>query len=330
MFGALFTMAIALAAQPTSDATQHAYEGPARLVKLSKDRVINLDCRGTGSPTIVLEPGWGSWSIDWAPVHDALAQVTRTCAYDRAGMGFSSPGNRPATLASITTDLEALLNAARIEPPYVLVGGSKAAVFVRAFTDAYPDQVAGLVLIDPGSPEVDVVKSDPKIDAQLYKMLADCLTLAKADSLDPDRAADGFCIARGEPQWSTQLQQAYLAIQRRPAYAAARLDELRIPNTDLPARARRPGVLGDLPLRVLTSDQGLSRSIPAERRAVLQAAKLAANDGLAQLSTSGVHRLVANSGHMVAQDQPQAVIDAIVEVVREAREQHPQGGGMSD
>jgi pimeloyl-ACP methyl ester carboxylesterase len=328
MFGALFTMALAV--QPSTNATLNAYERPARLVELSKDRVINLDCRGTGSPTIVLEPGWGSWSIDWAPVHDALARVTRTCAYDRAGMGFSSPGKRPTTLATITSDLEALLNTAQIEPPYVLVGGSKAAVFVRAFADAHPRQVAGLVLVDPGSPEVNVVKSDPKIDAQLYKMLADCLARAEADTLDPDRPADGFCIGRGEPKWSVQLQEAYLAIQRRPAYAAARLDELRIPNTDLSAHARRPGALGGLPLRVLTSDQGLSRSIPAERRAALQAGKLAANSGLARLSTRGVHRVVANSGHMVAQDQPQAVIDAIVEVVQEVREQRPRGSGMTD
>jgi pimeloyl-ACP methyl ester carboxylesterase len=282
--------------------------------------VLNLDCRGTGAPTIVLEPGWSSWSLDWAPVHDALAQVTRVCAYDRAGMGFSSPGKRPASLASITADLQTLLSAAKIAPPYVLVGGSKAAVFVRAFTAAHPDAVAGLVLIDPASPEVDVVKSDPVADAQIYGMLRRCLARAEAGALDPDEAEDSFCIGRGEAQWSAQLQETYLAIQRRPAYAAARLDEIQIPNASLSLKARQPGALGDRPVWVLTSDGGLGRTIPAERRAKLQAAKLSANEDLARLSTHGQHRLVADSGHMVAQDQPQVVIDAVVDVVRAVRQ----------
>jgi pimeloyl-ACP methyl ester carboxylesterase len=268
----------------------------------------------------VLEPGWSSWSLDWAPVHDALAKVTRVCAYDRAGMGFSSPGPRPASLTSIVEDLDALMRAADVAPPYVLVGGSKAAVFVRAFTDAHPDQVAGLVLIDPASPEVDVEKADPVADAQIYAMLRDCLARAEAGTLDPDRPADGFCIGRGEPGWSAQMRETYLAIQRRPSYAAARLGEIQIPNTSLSARARAPGALGDRPVRVLTSDQGLSRAIPAERRAALQAVKLSANEGLAGLSTRGEHQVVENSGHMVAQDQPQAVIDAIVQVVYAVRE----------
>lgn len=116
------------------------------------------------------------------------------------------------------------------------------------------------------------------------------------------------------------MRETYLAIQRRPSYAAARLGEIQIPNTSLSARARAPGALGDRPVRVLTSDQGLSRAIPAERRAALQAVKLSANEGLAGLSTRGEHQVVENSGHMVAQDQPQAVIDAIVQVVYAVRE----------
>lgn len=314
----LLTASLAFVAAITPDAMA-AYERPIQRIEISPGRSLNLDCRGTGAPTVILEAGWSSWSLDWAPVHEALARTTRVCAYDRAGMGFSDPSPRPASLASITADLDALLKAADVAGPYVLVGHSKSAVFVRAFAAAYPHRVAGLVLLDPASPELDPAKRDAAVDAKLDAMLRGCFKRAQADALDPDAPADGFCIGRGEADWSAQLQQAYLVLQRRPAYAAARRDELLIPNDALAASARRPGALGDRPLRVLTADQGLSRAIPAERRAKLQEERLAVNADLARLSTRGRHDLVARSGHMIMQDQPQAVIDAVAAVVAEVR-----------
>ena len=295
------------------------YERPVRRVEVAPGRSLNLDCRGVGAPTVILEAGWSSWSLDWAQVHDTLARTTQVCAYDRAGMGFSDAAPRRASLASITTDLETLLKAGNIAGPYVLVGHSKAAVFVRAFAAGHLDEVAGLVLLDPGSPEADPAMRDAAADAQLEALLRNCLKRAQADALDPDSPTDGFCIGRGEPYWGAQLQQTYLVLQRRPAYAVARRNELSIPNDALAASARGPGALGDRPLRILTSDQGLSRAIPAERRAKLQAERLAVNAGMAKLSSRGEHDVVAQSGHMIMQDQPRAVIEAVNAVVTEVR-----------
>ena len=116
-------------------------------------RSLYLDCRGTGSPTVILEAGSGSDSATWAAVHDELATTTRTCAYDRAGRGRSDPRPRH-TLADAAADLRALLAAAGETGPYVVVGHSLGGPYARVFAAAERGDVAGLVLVD--SFDVDV------------------------------------------------------------------------------------------------------------------------------------------------------------------------------
>jgi pimeloyl-ACP methyl ester carboxylesterase len=110
-------------------------------------RSLYLDCRGTGSPTVILEAGSGSDSATWAAVHDELATMTRTCAYDRAGRGRSDPRPRH-TLADAAADLEALLAAAGETGPYIVVGHSLGGAYGRVFAATHRDDVVGLVLVD--------------------------------------------------------------------------------------------------------------------------------------------------------------------------------------
>ncbi|HEX6868159.1 MAG TPA: alpha/beta hydrolase [Candidatus Limnocylindrales bacterium] len=116
-------------------------------------RSLYLDCRGTGSPTVILEAGSGSDSATWAAVHDELATTTRTCAYDRAGRGRSDPRPRH-TLADAAADLRALLAAAGETGPYVVVGHSLGGAYARVFAAAERSDVAGIVLVD--SFDVDI------------------------------------------------------------------------------------------------------------------------------------------------------------------------------
>lgn len=118
-------------------------------------RSLYLDCRGAGSPTVVLEAGSGADSATWSSVHGALASTTRTCAYDRAGHGRSDPGPR-GTLLDSATDLRALLRAAGERPPFVIVGHSLGGAFGRIFAAAYPAEVVGLGLIDAFNPDLEV------------------------------------------------------------------------------------------------------------------------------------------------------------------------------
>jgi len=111
-------------------------------------RKLFVECHGSGSPTVVLEAGFGGNSRTWSAVLPDLGRATRTCAYDRAGLGASEaiPGVHDAR--DEIRDLERLLEAARIEPPYVVVGFSYGGLLARLFAHAHPDRTAGVVLVD--------------------------------------------------------------------------------------------------------------------------------------------------------------------------------------
>jgi pimeloyl-ACP methyl ester carboxylesterase len=122
--------------------------GSGGLVKIGAGRTLFLDCVGRGTPTVVLEAGFGGDSFNWHDVQPQLGRVTRTCAYDRAGLGNSValPGVHDAR--DEIDDLQHLLDGARLDPPYVLVGHSYGGLLARLFADAHPKKIAGVVLVD--------------------------------------------------------------------------------------------------------------------------------------------------------------------------------------
>ena len=121
-------------------------------VDLGDGRALYLDCRGTGSPTVLLEAGFRGWSPAWTTVEAQVAAFTRVCSYDRAGLGLSDGGPRPRTVDAVNADLARVLERARIAPPYVLVGHSAGGMYQRRFLAAHREQVAGLVLVDTDVP----------------------------------------------------------------------------------------------------------------------------------------------------------------------------------
>lgn len=301
------------------------YARPASLIELEDGRRINLDCRGSGGPVVLLEAGWGSTTLAWASIHDALAELTTTCAYDRAGLGFSDPPTAETSLSGIADDARAALQRAGHSGPFVLVGHSKGGVFIRQFAAGRPETVGGMVLLDPGGPERDrafeSIGGDEarQADAAVLRLLEGCAEDARSGALASAYQARPFCVAQPDPDWSADLQHADLAMQISPRYAEARLAEFRLDNDSLSPYARTPTALGDLPLVVLSSDDGVSRAIPPERRTQLIAARHATDAAVATLSTRGVHRVVADSGHMISDDQPGAVIEAVSQVVASVR-----------
>lgn len=151
-------------------------------------RALYLDCRGDGSPTIVLEAGSGSDSGAWTPVHDALAATTRTCAYDRAGRGRSDPRGTSVTLATAAAELRTLLATAGEDAPFVLVGHSLGGAYVRVFADRYRSDVVGVVLVDTFDPDLQEAWIHPLLGSLTgeYEMGLDRLrgVVAQVDGLD--------------------------------------------------------------------------------------------------------------------------------------------------
>ena len=116
---------------------------------------MHIDCTGQGSPAVILESGLGDTYLSWRKVQPQIAQLTRVCSYDRAGIGYSDTGSRPRTSKVMAEELHALLLAAGIAPPYILVGHSLGGYNVRLYASLYRNEVAGMVLVDASHPDQD-------------------------------------------------------------------------------------------------------------------------------------------------------------------------------
>ena len=120
---------------------------PGALIDIGTHR-LHLLCVGPerARPVVILEAGGGAYSTTWAAVQTALAPRVRSCSYDRAGLGWSQDGPSPRTVKQEVRELHALLAAAKVPGPYVLTGHSIGGVLVRLYTEAYPNDVTGIVL----------------------------------------------------------------------------------------------------------------------------------------------------------------------------------------
>jgi pimeloyl-ACP methyl ester carboxylesterase len=114
-----------------------------------------LSCAGHGVPTVIMDSGLGSSSGDWMGIHPHVAESTRACRYDRAGLGQSEKGPKPRTSKQMVEELHALLAAARVEGPYVLVGQAEGGLNLQLFAKLYKSEVAAIVLVDAVHPDLD-------------------------------------------------------------------------------------------------------------------------------------------------------------------------------
>jgi pimeloyl-ACP methyl ester carboxylesterase len=141
------------AEEPTAKAgTPKNSSAPPGLVDIG-ERSLFLDCRGSGSPTVVLEAGLTGDLRTWENVMPVVQKETRVCAYDRANIGRSEPAPTPRTAADVVADLHALLAAAGEKPPYLLTGFSFGGLTTQLFAQKYPEDVAGLVLVESNHPD---------------------------------------------------------------------------------------------------------------------------------------------------------------------------------
>ena len=135
-----------------TERAERAYPPPGEMVDVG-GHSLHINCVGQGSPTVLLDAGSGGFSAQWVRVQREVSGTTRVCAYDRAGMGWSEMGPDPRDAEQITGELHTLLKGANIDGPYALVGHSYGGLYVRTYAARYPDEVAGVVLVDSSSPK---------------------------------------------------------------------------------------------------------------------------------------------------------------------------------
>jgi pimeloyl-ACP methyl ester carboxylesterase len=331
------------AAEPQEvDESLAVYADPAGIVTLPDGRSIHLVCMGEGSPTVVLTAGALGWSIAWSRVQPLVAGTTRTCAWDRAGTGFSGPGPLPRSAVANVADLEAVLAASGVDGPLIMVGHSLGAYETLMFADRQPRQVTGVVLVDPSLPDMMArfrkaapataeFYALPERD-QLALLLEACAAImrgATPSSGGPDRAE---CLAPQpvSPEFPPALVDALAARTRNASDTTiaeametfASLIEAQDVSQKLVVNPARD--FGDMPLLVLTREY--SEDAPADwppevvAELPLEYAEWTrAHREYAALSTRGEQRVVPGGTHGMTVEMPHVVADAIREVITEAR-----------
>jgi pimeloyl-ACP methyl ester carboxylesterase len=133
-------------------------KAPKGTFDLPNGRSLYIECRGSGSPTIVFELGLEEPISDVSYVQDTLAREYMTCAYDRANNGQSGKAPTPRTAGDVVNDLHQLLETADVPGPYVLAGSSYGGFFVQLYGRRYSDEVVGVVAMNPDPPADQVVE----------------------------------------------------------------------------------------------------------------------------------------------------------------------------
>jgi len=125
------------------------YTDSGRWIDIGRDCRLYLLEKGSGGPTVLFESGIAATNLNWCRIQETVAQFTHTASYDRGGLGWSSPASSARTPGNIAIELHAMLEAAGIKPPYVLVGHSFGGLVMRRYAALYPEDVLGVVLVDP-------------------------------------------------------------------------------------------------------------------------------------------------------------------------------------
>jgi pimeloyl-ACP methyl ester carboxylesterase len=305
------------AAQASANPAQHpdwdiAPPPLGQLVDLG-GRKLHLHCTGKGSPTVIVENGSASFSIDWALVQPQVERFTRICTYDRAGFAWSDYGPTSNAVEETMDDLSLLLKAASVPPPYVLVGHSIGGLYVRAYQRRHPEDVVGMVLVD-ATPEADaryLVNGVDKVGIEMsYEEMKNVYAPLLKNPAPPPPLPDKVeePLDRLPPELQRDRMWAWRKFTRESLNDSAHwwitaeswkqefvaLRRLRL---------SQPYILGDLPLVVL--HRGRRTDAELDRREA----------ELARMSRNGVDRIATESDHEIHLYQPELVTQAIREVV---------------
>ncbi|HUO26017.1 MAG TPA: alpha/beta hydrolase [Candidatus Aquilonibacter sp.] len=283
---------------------------PGQLIDIGGHK-MHIDCTGQGTPVVILDSGLGDSYISWRKVQPHVAEFTRVCSYDRAGIGYSDPSPHSRSSKDIAEELHALLHNAEIAPPYVLVGHSMGGYDVRLYASLFRSEIAGMVLVDASHPD-QLKRFPPALNDLDASWLRQAEFLEFANLFGIPRLL-GFCgrdpvVRAAECNFHTARENV-AELKAFPESAA---------------QTATTGSLGGLPLGVLSHDPDLPQpDLPEDLVKPTNDAWTQMQAELSQLSTRSTHTVVKGSGHYIQMDRPEAVIDAIRTVVTEARQTPP-------
>ena len=299
-------------------ADRAAFPAPGEMVAVD-GLDLHLDCRGSGSPVVILESGLTTGSTSWALVQDQIAAFTRVCAYDRPGIDWSEPIDTTAGPVEVAQRLHRLLEVADVDGPSILVGMSAGGVYVREYFDAYPEDVVGMVLVDSSHEEQGHrLPTEDGNPLDLAQPLAICSYLQPLGLI----RALGIVDETIEMFWQVDIPpsaEGAIKSNANQSHSCAALYYEIVSFEETLGQPRAPRSLGDLPLIVLSQGvepyavEELGVSLEEARRQ--RAAWDELQEELAGLSTRGERRVAKQSGHLIQIEQPEIVIEAIRDMV---------------
>ena len=269
------------------------FKPPGRFINIGF-QTMYVDCLGENKPTIIIDVGIAASSASWYKIAKELSNNTRICLYDRAGYGWSDSGRGERTTATIVHELKLLVKRAEIPGPYIIVGHSFGGFTARYFAAKFPEDVAGLVLVDSSHPE------------QIYRLSA--LDNQGKKPLITGRDANAPAdFSEFERKWyflnssrkATFAQMAELKYFKQSAY-----------------QVKHSGPLKDIPIAVLS--RGIAQ-LPELNGVSLENEWLDMQKDLLNLSKNSWHSIILNSGHNIYEEAPAKIIENILEVIEKSR-----------
>jgi pimeloyl-ACP methyl ester carboxylesterase len=290
------------------------YLPPGSLIDIG-GRKLHLYCTGKGGPTVILMAGGGAFSIDWALVQPKVAQDTRVCSYDRAGLAWSDPGPADETVEQTISDLHVLLKNGGEKAPYLLVGASVGGIYIQAYQRTFPAEVAGLVFSNSSNRIGRLVKGKPGLIWELTEaQIRSTFPLAASDK-GPAPISEEEPFDRLPPDLRAvrlgldmKLWQTWEPTKEKPDSTSSWRKEFLKEFAETDAR-KYP--LGSLPVVVISSE-------PSAPESALHTHDEAA-PRLDFLSSNSIHVTATGSGHEIHLYKPDIVIETLEGTVQAIR-----------
>jgi len=294
------------------------HTGQGRFVTIGRGSSLYVFEQGQGEPTVLFESGIGATHLNWRGIQDPIATLAHTITYDRAGLGWSSPSRTPRTPGNVAKELHQMLEAAGFRPPYILVGHSFGGLVMRRYASLYPEEVSGVVLVDPMRseewPPLNPSRQSqldlgnrliryalPMVRCGMARLLVTWLFGRRGNLSEQIAGAAGAHPRHVLGRIKTEVRKmprkvwpAVAAHWSRPSFYAGLRNHIHaIPATVREMHAAEP--IRDIPITVLTPGS---------------AAPLSQNQ-LDQIGDSVHQTMALNSEHWIHLDEPALVINAI-------------------
>jgi len=301
------------------------FPSPGRCINLS-GQSLHLHCTGekqAGKPLILLEAGTACWSYYWRLVQPEIAKFARVCSYDRAGLGWSSGGQKPRSAQKITAELHSALQEGDEPSPYIIVGHSFGGIFARDFARAYPNEIAGMVLID--SAHEDQLRVMPEAYEAARRIQFSFSIFAAFHRIGILRLLGKTVLARFATLRTPDERKLFLATLLASRYFETRRDEM-YTLLNPPKPEDRLLSLGDRPLVVIKASgepRELPRGMTPHRWQQQRCAWDEIQHGLLTLSPTSRLFTADKSIHTVQIEQ----LDMVVNAIRQVHEFHDRGWG---